>query len=133
MKTLKFWHKMNHNESEHQQALFAWAKLMQPQLPELALLHAIGNGNARTNAIQGARMKREGVLAGVSDIMLPVARGCYHGLYIELKVKGGVVSKSQEWWIEETRKQGYYSIVCYGWLEAKEVIEEYLKECKTWG
>jgi len=120
---------MNHNESEHQQALFAWSKLMQPQLPELALLHATGNGNGKRNIIQGARMKREGVLAGVSDIMLPVARGGYHGLYIELKtVKGGRVSLPQQWWLEETAKQGYRSVVCHGWVEAKEVIEGYLRE-----
>lgn len=73
-------------------------------------------------------MKREGVLAGVSDIFLPVARGEFHGLYIELKVKGGKTSPDQEWWLEETTKQGYYSTVCFGWIEAKKVIEKYLEE-----
>ena len=117
---------MKHQESSEQIALFQWSKLMQSQHPELALLHAIGNGNARTSVIQGARMKREGVLAGVSDIMLPVSRGGYHGLYVELKVKGGKTSDNQKWWIKETGKQGYYSTVCFGWVEAKGVIERYL-------
>ncbi|EGW36483.1 VRR-NUC domain protein [Desulfosporosinus sp. OT] len=71
-------------------------------------------------------MKREGALAGVSDIFLPVARGGYHGLYIELKVKGGKLSTAQEWWLWETECQGYCSKVCFGWIEAKEVIEKYL-------
>jgi len=122
---------MNHNESEHQQALFAWSKLMQAQIPELALLHSIPNGGKR-NIREAIRLKKEGALAGVSDVFLPVARGGYHGLYVELKVKGGVVSRSQRWWIAETTKQGYLAKVCYGWLEAGEVIEEYLrgdKEC----
>ena len=119
---------MNHIESDHQIALFQWAKLMQSQYPELSLLHAIGNGNARTNAIQGARMKREGVLAGVSDIFLPVSRGGYHGLYIELKIKGGRASPSQKWWIEEVTEQGYLAKVAFGWIEAKGVIERYLEE-----
>ena len=118
---------MNHNESDEQQNLFAWAKLAQTKHPELSLLHAIGNGNARTSAIQGARMKREGVLAGVSDIMLPVARQGFHGLYIELKVKGGRTSFSQEWWIFEVTKQGYLAKVAFGWIEASEVIERYLE------
>ena len=118
---------MNHKESDHQQALFAWAKLAQTKHPELSLLHAIGNGNARTNAIQGARMKREGVLAGVSDIFLPVSRGGYHGLYIELKVKGNTTSPSQKWWIAEVGKQGYLAKVCFGWIETKVIIEEYLE------
>ena len=118
---------MNHNESEHQQALFAWAKLMQPQLPELALLHSIPNGGKR-NIREAARLKKEGALAGVSDVFLPVARGGYHGLYIELKVKGGAVSQSQKWWIAETTKQGYLAKVCYGWVEASDVIEGYLSK-----
>ena len=117
---------MNHNESEHQQALFAWSKLTQPQYPELALLHAIGNGNGKRNIVQGARMKREGVLAGVSDIFLPVSRGGFHGLYIELKIKGGILSGNQKWWIEQVSLQGYLATTCFGWVEAKEVIEEYL-------
>ena len=118
---------MKHQESNEQQSLFQWVKLMQGQHPELALLHAIGNGNARTSAIQGARMKREGVKAGVSDIMLPVSRGGYHGLYIELKVGKNKATPSQKWWIKETIKQGYLSVVCYGWTEASVVIGEYLE------
>ena len=118
---------MNHQESQEQQTLFQWAKLMQHQYPELKLLHAIGNGNASRNVVQGARMKREGILAGVSDIMLPVARKGFHGLYIELKVKGGKLSDNQKWWTEETSKQGYYSTVCFGWIEAKGIIEKYLE------
>ena len=117
---------MNHAESDHQQALFQWAKLMQAQYPELSLLHAIGNGGKR-NLIEAVRMKREGVLAGVSDIFLPVSRGGFHGLYIELKVGKGKASDSQEWWIAETTKQGYYSTVCYGWVEASETIKKYLE------
>jgi len=71
-------------------------------------------------------MKREGVLAGVSDIMLPVSRQGWHGLYIELKVKGGRLSDSQKWWIAGVTRQGYMAVVCFGWTEAKGVIEGYL-------
>jgi len=117
---------MNHAESDHQQALFQWAKLMQGQYPELSLLHSIPNGGKR-NKIEAVRLKKEGALAGVSDVFLPVSRGKYHGLYIELKVKGGKLSESQEWWITETTKQGYYSVVCYGWVEASEVLKKYLE------
>ena len=117
---------MRHNESDEQQALFRWSKLMQAQYPELSLLHAIGNGGKR-NVIEATRMKREGVKAGVSDIFLPVARSGFHGLYIELKVKGGKLSEPQEWWITETTKQGYYSVVCVGWVEASEILKGYLE------
>lgn len=117
---------MNHAESDHQQALFQWAKLMQAQYPELKLLHSIPNGGKR-NKIEAVRLKKEGALAGVSDIFLPVARNGFHGLYIELKVKGGKLSDNQEWWIEETAKQGYYSTFCFGWFAASETILGYLE------
>lgn len=116
---------MNHRESQEQISLFQWAKLMQGRYPELSLLHAIPNGGKR-NAREAARMKQEGVKAGVSDIFLPVARGGYHGLYIELKAEKGTLSDKQKWWIEETTKQGYYSTVCFGWVEASQVIKRYL-------
>ena len=118
---------MKHLESIEQITLFQWARFAQHEYPELSLLHAIGNGNASRNVIQGARMKKEGVLAGVSDIMLPVARKEWHGLYVELKVKGGRVSDNQKWWLGEVSKQGYLARICYGWVEAKEVIEGYLE------
>ena len=117
---------MRYLESTEQINLFQWARLAKQQYPELSLLHAIPNAGKR-NVIQGARMKREGMLAGVSDVFLPVARQGWHGLYIELKVKGNTTSASQKWWIEKTTKQGYYSVVCYGWVEASEVIKRYLE------
>lgn len=116
---------MKHQESQEQQNLFEWSKLSQSKYPELSLLHAIPNAGKR-NIVQGARMKREGMLAGVSDVMLPVARNGFHGLYIELKAGKGKASDSQKWWIAETTKQGYYSTVCFGWIEAKGVLEGYL-------
>jgi len=116
---------MMHLESNEQQALFQWAKLMQYKHPGLELLHSIPNGGKR-NIREAARLKKEGALAGVSDIFLPVARKGFHGLYIELKIKGGKLSENQKWWTEETSKQGYYSTVCFGWVEAKGVIERYL-------
>jgi hypothetical protein len=117
---------LNHTESLEQQALFQWAKLMQGQHPELCLLHSIPNGGKR-NAMEAARLKKEGVLAGVSDVFLPVARGGYHGLYIEMKSGKGKPSDAQKWWIAKTTEQGYYSTVCYGWVDASEVIKRYLE------
>ena len=117
---------MKHLESDEQQSLFQWSKLMQGRYPELSLLHSIPNGGKR-NIREAARLKKEGALAGVSDIFLPVARKGFHGLYVELKVKGGKTSDNQKWWISETTKQGYLSVVCVGWVEASEVIGEYLE------
>ena len=119
-------------EDDDQKALFEWASTKANSGSPIRLLHAIPNGGKR-NPREGARMKLQGVKAGVPDMCLPVARDGFHGLYIELKrpiVKGEakpVVSPEQKYWIEQLREQGYRAEVCYGWIEAKTLIEEYLK------
>lgn len=114
------------SEAQEQRALFQWAGLAEQRYPELRLLHHIPNGGKR-EARTAINLKREGVKAGVPDICLPVARGEYHGLYIELKAGKNKTSSRQEEWIKLLIEQGYYVKVCYGWLEARDVIEEYLE------
>ena len=46
-----------------------------------------------------ANLKKEGVKRGVPDICLPVSRGKYHGLYIEMKAGKNKPSKEQKEWI----------------------------------
>lgn len=116
---------MNQVESEHQQALFQWAHLREKTMPELSLLFHIPNGGKRDRAT-AARLKAEGVKPGIPDIMLPVARGSYHGLWIELKADHGKPSVEQICYIEELRRQGYCALLCYGWQVAREEIEQYL-------
>lgn len=114
-------------ESQEQQLLFEWAALSAGRWPELALMYHIPNGGSRSKSEAG-RFRAEGVKAGVPDICLPVARGGYHGLYIELKrVKGGRVSMAQQGWIAALIAQGYYACVCKGWDEAAHVIKKYLE------
>lgn len=94
--------------------------------PELALLHHIPNGGKR-NAAEAAHLKRQGVKAGVPDLHLPVARGGYHSLYVEMKIKGGTISKYQKEWIAELNKQGNLAVVCWDWEEAANTIIDYLE------
>ena len=92
----------------------------------LKLLHHIPNGGSR-NEIEGKQLKRQGVKPGVPDLCLPVARGDYHGLYIEMKREDrGDTSDEQKWWIEELSDQGYYAEVCHGCESAIRVLEWYM-------
>jgi len=114
-------------ESAEQKALFQWAACLSKRYPELCLLHAIPNGGFRHKATAG-RLKAEGVKAGVPDVCLPVPRGGYHGLYVELKrQKGSKTSEKQETWLDALSKQGYCATVCKGWHEASETILQYLR------
>ena len=116
-------------QREHfeQKALFQWARLQSRAIPELALLFAIPNGGKRSKAVAG-KLKAEGVKAGVPDICLPVARRQYHGLFIELKAKGGRPSDTQLEWGRALSAQGYCVQLCVGWDVAKVAIEDYLRQ-----
>jgi len=113
------------DEHQEQVALFRWAELQKARWPELALMHAIPNGGRR-DAVTGAKLKAEGVKAGVPDLCLPVARSGHHGLYIELKTNVGTASKKQLRWLEALQQQGFYVAVCRGWQPASQLITSYL-------
>lgn len=111
-------------EDQEQAALIQWARL-QPILKEG--LYAIPNGGTR-NLAEAAKLKRTGVLAGVSDMHLPYPSKGYHGLWIELKrSKGGRLTNEQCRWLDLMDGWGHKVAVCYGWDEAKQVLEGYLK------
>ena len=118
-------------ESDEQQTIFAWARLMEHKHPELTLLVAVPNGGLR-NMPEAVRFKAEGVRKGFPDMILPVARGAYHSLAIELKRrKGGGVSPEQKAWLAALSEQGWLAVVCRGADEAVEVITEYLSQKYT--
>lgn len=81
-------------ESVEQKLVVEWARRAECTWPEIALLHHIPNGGQRDKAV-AAKLKTEGVKAGVPDLCLPVPRGKYHGLYIEMKATGGRPSREQ--------------------------------------
>lgn len=114
------------HEGNEQEALFRWAALVRGRFSEIDLLYHIPNGGSR-NRIEAANLKRQGVKAGVPDLCLPVARGKYHGLYIEMKYGKNKTSENQNKWLMALKKQDYAVAVCYGWQEAQELITKYLE------
>lgn len=114
------------NEAGAQETLFQWTEYQASKYPELKLLYHIPNGGKR-DKLTAINLKRQGVKTGVPDICLPVARGGYFGLYIELKVGSNKPTKLQNEWLCNLNKQGYLAVVCYGWREAAEMIETYLR------
>ena len=109
-------------ESAHQKALFAFLALQSD--PRLELAFAIGNGGKR-DKVTAARMKAEGVKAGVWDIFLPVPAGEWCGLFIEMKVGNNKLTKEQREFRDSL--YGYYAFkVCYTWGEAAKVLMEYV-------
>ena len=93
---------------------------------ELKNLYHIPNGGSR-HPLEAINLKRQGVKSGVPDICLPVARGGYHGLYIELKAgRKSKPSENQMIWIVNLKNQGYKAEIAYGYDEAIGIIIDYL-------
>lgn len=61
----------------------------------------------------GALLKRMGLRAGVSDLMIPRAAKHYYGAFIELKTAKGKLSPHQVVFLEDMMKEGYFAICCW--------------------
>lgn len=120
------------SEAQEQTMLFDSLAWLVKQYPEVALAYHIPNGGKRNKA-EAARLKRQGVKAGVPDICLPVARGGYHGMYIEMKYGRNRPTEAQEIWLEQLEKQGFYTAVCYSAGEAIDKISAYMRMRKPEG
>ena len=114
--------------TEHQEAvaLMQWARLAKVRHPELSLMYAIPNGGDRHPAV-AAKLKAEGVRAGIPDYCLPVARGGFHALYVELKTLTGRASREQVESMRNLEAAGNCCYVARGWLAASEAIDAYLR------
>lgn len=111
-------------EAVEQETFFKWLAVAYPRVYEMT--YAVPNG--RTSAKEGAKYKRLGAKAGYPDVNVDYPVEPYHGLRIEFKRRdGGVLSESQELWLEKLSKKGYAACVACGWEEGKKILEDYLK------
>lgn len=126
---------MQHIEHEHQKALIAWAYRV--KLPKAAdiepgstighYLFAVPNGGAR-GAREGARLKAEGVKAGVSDLVLPIRRGGFGGLILEMKAPGEKPTPKQRDWLARMARAGYMAEWRDDWRAAAQLITDYIDQ-----
>jgi hypothetical protein len=118
-------------EGLEQAALIKELELCLPAVA--ALIYHVPNGGHRHKLV-AIKLKGQGVKAGVPDLVLPMARGGYFGLYLEFKATApndAAVSASQHAWIRRLNDQGYLAIVCRGHFDAMEQIRAYLQLAPT--
>lgn len=114
-----------HKESSIQQRCVAYFRRKYPQYSKL--LFAVPNGGARR--IREAQiLKAEGVTAGVSDLILLVARGGYNALCIEMKRESSSsrLSPAQKEWQELAMAAGNKCVTCRSLEEFKKEVDTYL-------
>lgn len=113
--------------TEHQEQcrFFNWVNFLSGMdQDELELIYAVPNGGWRSPT-EAIRLKAEGVRPGIPDVNVDLPRGGYHGMRIELKKTGGVVSEEQDRKHRLLEKAGYHVVVCYSAEEAITAVEEY--------
>lgn len=125
----KLWDKKNKGKaasSEHdlQVECLRWLRYAHPGI----LCYAIPNGGYRTITTARA-MRSEGQKPGMPDLHIPIARGGYHSLYIEMKNgKAGRLSDAQKEMHTILQDYGNKVVVCRNTKEFINTINEYLNE-----
>lgn len=112
-------------EDDEQIVVVQWANMNTAKYEDVDLIYHIPNGGKR-NAREAARFREMGVKVGMPDLHLPVSRGIYHSLYIEMKRRqGGRLTEAQNRRIKRLQKAGNCVCVCRGAEEAIECIKTY--------
>lgn len=87
----------------------------------------VPNGGQRSKKT-AADLKREGVKAGVSDLVVMSGRGGWHGMYLEFKASPphhAATAASQRDWLALAEDEGYAAVLARGLEEAKAVMTWY--------
>ena len=107
-------------EEGHQKALAQWLDLR-----GLNWFHP-PNGGQR-NAIVAAKLKAQGVKAGVPDVIITSripSRPDVRGGGLELKTPRGTLRQAQRDWLDALEQDGWVCLVGYGWKDAVEQIKK---------
>lgn len=113
------------SEREHASAFQDWLAVAWPTLGDPFICFHIPNGGDRPLRA-GAQLKREGTLSGVPDYLVPIPRGAFASLYIELKAPDGRLNPNQKRVIDQLRRCGNRVVVAYGWEQARDAVMEYM-------
>ena len=129
---------MRQDEHELQKACVNWFGYQYPHLKDLLI--AIPNGGKR-HVKTAAKLKAEGVKAGVPDLFLAAPVGykveangrkmiehLSAGFWIEMKTEKGVVRDSQKKYLNLLPEVGYQAVICRSFEEFKKEIELYLNQ-----
>lgn len=114
-------------DEEHriQCACVRWFSLQYPELQ--GRLFAVPNGGRR-DATTAAKLKAEGVVAGVSDLILLKSNRDYGALLIEMKTLKGRQRENQKQWQNRVCTDGEYKyVVCRSFDDFRREVDDYLR------
>lgn len=111
---------MKRDEGYLQSECVKWFRLQYPKFDKL--LFAVPNGGSR-NLIEAKKLKGQGVVAGVSDLILFVQSWGYGALCIEMKFGKNKQTDNQKEWQKAVEEQGYKYVLC-------RTVDEFINEVK---
>ena len=114
----------DNEEARMQIEFFRQVPLFFPRLPD-KLLFAVPNGGSR-HKIEAANMTRQGVKAGVADVILQIPKKGFASLCLEFKTKTGRQSKEQREYQRQVEMAGSKYVVVRSVEEAIFVMKKYL-------
>lgn len=114
----------DNEEARMQIEFFRQVPLFFPRLPD-KLLFAVPNGGSR-HKIEAANMKRQGVKAGVADVILQIPKKGFASLCLEFKTKTGRQSKEQREYQRQVEMAGSKYVVVRSVEDAIKVVFGYL-------
>jgi hypothetical protein len=119
---------MSGDEHSEQVAVVAYLQMSYPDVLFWATPNGAMMGGGRAGAIRMNALKAEGLLPGVSDLIIFEPRGGYSAMFLEMKRAdgGSGASDNQLWFIRQVEQRGAFGIVCNGYDEAQVVIDDYL-------
>ena len=113
-------HKPRHIESAIQQECVTWFRLSYPNY----VIFSVPNGGSR-NALEAANLKKEGALAGASDLIIIVDNAV---LFVEMKSAKGKQSPYQIAFQEAVERLGHTYKVCHSKKEFILSVEHFIKD-----
>lgn len=87
-------------------------------------IFAIEHGEIRSPFV-GAKLKKKGVKAGMSDYLLPIGNNEYNNLWLEFKVGSNKQTKAQQQFQAQMEECGGKYVICHDLEEAIKEIEDY--------
>ncbi len=117
-------------EYQEQKYLVDWLRLH----PILKNYFYKTNNEGKRTSRQGYLLKQMGLRPGVSDIHIFYPTKSHSGLWLEVKRNKKYTPSeritptwlAQEKFLEDVKSVGFQGHFCYGWLDGKRIIEDYL-------
>lgn len=92
----------------------------------IRIIH-IPNEGKRSQYV-GRQLVAAGLAKGFPDLFIPIPKGGFHGMAIEMKFGKNTLTEEQRDWLRFLKDQGYAVHVSYSFEDARHKITQYMQQ-----